>query len=394
MVVSPFFLQILRVCVSGGCCLLGLINCQLSFSAVEGLMSVLKINLGDRSYPIIIKSGCLNEIGDDLQEKKIGNRYAVIADNHVAALYGDAFMAMLKSSDITAELFTFPRGEVSKSLKTIGDLAGNLARFGFDRKDALIGLGGGVTGDLTGFLASTYMRGIPFVQVPTTLLAQVDSSVGGKTGVDIPEGKNLVGTFYQPQVVYIDIALLKTLQNGELLGGLAEVIKYGVIRDAKFFQFLCDNRQKILQLDDDKIIKTVSTCCQIKADIVSQDEREGGIRRILNYGHTIGHAVEGTSDYTIIHGLAVAIGMAAAAELAVLAGLLAPESAKRIVDLLISYDMPVHIPKNLDRNRIKKYLLADKKTVGGKVHYVLPTEIGKTCIVANLDEKLVDQILC
>ncbi len=356
-------------------------------------MAVFKIDLGDRSYPIIIKNGCLNEIGKDLQEKKIANRYGIIADDQVAALYGDAFMAMLRSSGIHAELFTFPRGEASKSLQTIGDLAGRLARKGFDRKDALIGFGGGVTGDLTGFLASTYMRGIPFVQIPTTLLAQVDSSVGGKTGVDIPEGKNLIGTFYQPQGVYIDISLLKTLPDTELLGGLAEVVKYGVIRDVEFFQFLCDNRQNILQLDEEIIIKTIHTCCRIKSEVVSQDEREGGIRRILNYGHTIGHAVEGASDYAIIHGLAVAIGMAAAAKLAVLAGFLAPETAKRITDLLIAYGMPVVVPKNLDRNRIKKYLLADKKTVGGNVHYVLPTEIGKTCIVTNLDVRLIDQVL-
>ena len=356
-------------------------------------MSVLQIDLGDRSYLIVIKSGYLQEIGKDLQEKKIGNRYGVVADDHVAAIYGNEFMAMLRSAGIAAELLTFPRGEASKSLQTIGELAGRLARLGFDRKDALIGFGGGVTGDLTGFLASAYMRGIPFVQVPTTLLAQVDSSVGGKTGVDIPEGKNLVGAFYQPQGVYIDIALLKTLPQEELLGGLAEVIKYGVIQDPDFFKFLCDNRRRILQLDEEVIAKTVYTCCRIKADVVSRDEREGGIRRILNYGHTVGHAVEGASDYTIIHGLAVALGMAAAAKLAMLAGYLKPEAAKKIIDLLVAYGMPVDIPKNLDRDRMKKYLLTDKKTVGGKVHYVLPTEIGKTCIVADLDEKLVEQVL-
>jgi 3-dehydroquinate synthase len=356
-------------------------------------MSVLQIDLGDRSYPIIIKCGYLKDIGKDLQEKKIGNRYGVIVDEHVGTLYGGTFIDMLQSAGLDAELLTFPRGEASKSLQTIGDLAGRLARLGFDRKDALIGFGGGVTGDLAGFLASAYMRGIPFVQVPTTLLAQVDSSVGGKTGVDIPEGKNLVGSFYQPQAVYIDIALLKTLPREELLGGLAEVIKYGVIWDANFFQFLCENRQRILQLEEELIVKTVYTCCRIKAEVVSQDEREGGIRRILNYGHTIGHAVEGASDYTIIHGLAVAIGMAAAARLAVLTGLLAHEEAEKIIDALIAYGMPVNIPKNLDRNRIKKYLLTDKKTVGGKVHYVLPTEIGKTRIVADLDEKLVEQVL-
>ncbi len=356
-------------------------------------MSVLQIELGDRSYPIVIQSGYLKEIGKDLQDRKVGNRYCVIADDHVAGLHGGDFMESLNAAGIAAELLTFPRGESSKTLQTIGDLAGRLTRLGFDRKDALIGLGGGVTGDLTGFLASTYMRGIPFVQVPTTLLAQVDSSVGGKTGVDIPEGKNLIGTFYQPKIVYIDIMLLKTLPYEELLGGLAEVIKYGVIRDAGFFRFLCNNREGILQLDEDLIIKTVDTCCRIKAEVVSEDEREGGVRRILNFGHTIGHAVEGASDYSLIHGLAVAIGMAAAAKLAVLAGRLSPEHAKTIIDTLIAFEMPVDIPKHLDRNRIKKYLLADKKTVGGKVHYVLPTEIGNTCIVTDLDELLVAQVL-
>ena len=356
-------------------------------------MSILQIDLGDRSYPIIIKSGYLHDIGRDLLERKVGNRYAVVMDHHVAALFGDVFMGILRAAGIEAEPITFPAGEANKTLQTIGNLAGQLARLGFDRKDALIGFGGGVTGDLTGFLASSYMRGIPLIQVPTTLLAQVDSSVGGKTGVDIPEGKNLVGAFYQPHVVYIDIDLLKTLPREELLGGLAEVIKYGVIRDAAFFKFLCDNRKRILALDEEIIAETVYTCCRIKADVVSQDEREGGIRRILNYGHTIGHAVEGASDFTIIHGLAVSIGMVAAAQLAVLTGFLPIATAQKISEILIAYGMPVEIPKNLDRKRIKKYLLADKKTVRGKVHYVLPTEIGKTCIVADIDEKLVEQVL-
>jgi len=356
-------------------------------------MTVLQVGLEDRSYPIIIESGCLGRIGQDLRERTIGKRYAVIADDQVAALYAQQFMDALHSANIAAELFVFPHGEASKNLQMLGDLAGRLARSGFDRKDALIAFGGGVTGDLTGFLASTYMRGIPFIQVPTTLLAQVDSSVGGKTGVDIPEGKNLVGTFYQPQVVYIDIDLLKTLPEQELLGGLAEVIKYGVIRDADFFYFLGENREKIFQLDAHVLERTICTCCRLKAEIVSQDELEGGLRRILNYGHTIGHAVEGASEFTIIHGLAVAIGMNAAAKLAVLTGHLAAETAEKIRKILVDYGMPVDIPDNLDRRRIKNYLLADKKTVGGKVHYVLPTEIGNTRIVADIDEKLVEQVL-
>ena len=356
-------------------------------------MPELQVGLGERSYPIIIESGYLEKIGKNLLSRKIGKRFGVVADDNVAGLFGDALMASLQSAGIEAELFTFPHGEASKTLQTIGYLAGKLIQHGFDRKDALIALGGGVTGDLTGFLAASFMRGIPFVQIPTTLLAQVDSSVGGKTGVDIPEGKNLVGAFYQPKAVYIDTSVLKSLPEDELLGGLAEVIKYGVIRDPGFFQFLSVNRAGILRLEDELITHTVYTCCRIKAEVVSEDEREGGVRRILNYGHTIGHAVEGASDYTLIHGMAVAIGMAAAARLSVLTGHLADKTAAKIIALLQAYRMPVEIPATLDRQRMKKYLLADKKVVGGKVHYVLPTDIGSTHITADVNEDLVNQVL-
>ena len=356
-------------------------------------MQELQVGLGDRSYPIIIDDGCLQRVGEDLRARNIAKRYGVVADDLVADLYGDMVMASLKAAGIDAELLTFPHGEANKTLQTIGELAGRLARLGFDRKDALIGLGGGVTGDITGFLAASYMRGIPFVQLPTTLLAQVDSSVGGKTGVDIPEGKNLVGAFYQPKAVYIDISVLGTLPREELLGGLAEVIKYGVIRDEEFFHFLRDNRQGILNLDPELIKKTVYLCCRIKSEVVSEDEREGGVRRILNYGHTIGHAVEGASDYTLIHGLAVSIGMVAAAKLAVHNDLLGKDDYRKIVDILQLYKMPVVVPKSLDRARIKKYLLTDKKTVAGKVFYVLPTEIGKTVITDKVTEEQVDEVL-
>lgn len=356
-------------------------------------MQELQVGLGDRSYPIIIDDGCLPKIGEELRTRNIAKRYGIIADDTVATLYGDVVTKSLKAVGIDSELLIFPHGEAHKTLQTVGDLAGKLARLGFDRQDALIGFGGGVAGDIAGFLASSYMRGISFIQLPTTLLAQVDSSVGGKTGVDIPEGKNLVGAFYQPKAVFIDIAVLKTLPRQELLGGLAEVIKYGVIRDHEFFQFLAGNRQGILDLDPDLIKKTVRTCCEIKSAVVSEDEREGGVRRILNYGHTIGHAVEGASDYTLIHGLAVSIGMVAAAKLAVLNNLLTREDCDAIIGILKGYNMPVEVPKTLDRARIKRYLLTDKKTVGGKVFFVLPTSIGKTVITDNVTEQQVDQVL-
>ncbi|MCL7488674.1 MAG: 3-dehydroquinate synthase [Desulfobulbaceae bacterium] len=354
---------------------------------------IVQVGLGNRTYPILIQSGVLQLIGRDLLQRKVAKRYGVISDDHVASLYGDRLMASLTEAGLAAELITFPRGEKNKNLQTIGALSSELAARNFDRKDGLIALGGGVTGDITGFLASVYMRGIPFVQAPTTLLAQVDSSVGGKTGVDIPEGKNLVGTFYQPAAVYIDTDALQTLPGEELLGGLAEVIKYGIIADADFFHFLENNREPILALDKPVITETVARCCEIKARVVEQDEREGDLRRILNFGHTIGHAIEAASDFKLIHGLAVAMGMCAVVRLAVRTGCLATEEAARIINLIQAYGMPVTIPAELDRNRIKGYLLTDKKTVGGRVFYVIPNHIGEVFITDQVDESDIDQVL-
>ncbi len=356
-------------------------------------MTELIVGLGERSYPIFIEKGFLSKIGADLKQRNVGNRYCIIADDRVAEIYGETLIKSLTEAGLHSEILTFPHGESSKNLSTVATLASGLARLGFDRQDAIIAFGGGVSGDIAGFLASSYMRGIPFVQIPTTLLAQVDSSVGGKTGVDIPEGKNLVGAFYQPKAVYIDINVLHTLPSEELLGGLAEVIKYGVIRDGKFFTFLKDNREGILALDDELISQVIYTCCKIKADVVSEDEKEGGVRKILNYGHTIGHAVEGTSNYSIIHGLAVSIGMVAAARLSVMNSLLTEAEAEQVSSILQDYRMPIEVPENLDRATIKKYLLTDKKTVGGVVFFVLPTQIGDTVVTDKVTTEQVDVVL-
>lgn len=356
-------------------------------------MAELHVGLEDRSYPIYIESGCLERIGDDLAQKNIGNRYAIIADMNVTKLYGDRLLAIMSNAGLKARLFPFPAGEQGKTLFTVEALASRMARAGYDRQDAVIALGGGVTGDIAGFLASAYMRGIPFVQVPTSLLAQVDSSVGGKTGVDLPEGKNLVGAFYQPKAVYVDIDVLQTLPREELLGGLAEVIKYGVIRDGDFFTFLEEYRRKILRLEPKIIEKMISRCCEIKAEVVAADEREGGLRKILNYGHTIGHAVEGASSYQLIHGMAVAIGMVAAARLSVLRETLSGKDNERIYAIISAYGMPVAVPHHLDRQVIKRYLKADKKAVGGKVFYVLPDAIGSTYITDAVTEEMVEAVL-
>ncbi|OGQ96733.1 MAG: 3-dehydroquinate synthase [Deltaproteobacteria bacterium RIFOXYD12_FULL_57_12] len=356
-------------------------------------MKELHVGLGDRAYPILIEAGLLDRVGADLKARAVAKRYAVIADDHVAGLYAGLLMNSLTAAGIAAELVTFPRGEASKHLATVAALASELAQRGFDRRDGLIALGGGVTGDITGFLAAVYMRGIRFVQVPTTLLAQVDSSVGGKTGVDIPEGKNLVGVFYQPRCVYIDSQALLTLPEAELLNGLAEVIKYGVIADRDFFDFLEEKRLAILARELPVLEEVIKICCTIKARVVEADEREADLRRILNFGHTIGHAVEAASQYALAHGSAVAMGMAAVVELARLQGLLVADEAARIRQLISDFGLPVAIPPAYDRQTIIGYLKTDKKTVAGRPFFVLPTAIGKVVITDDVAEDLIRAVL-
>ena len=351
------------------------------------------VGLGERSYPILIRPGLLSEVGEDLAGRRIAERFCVISDDFVAVLYGKTLIKSLHDAGLDAELITFPRGEASKNLQTIEGLARELAGRGFDRSSGLIALGGGVSGDMGGFLAAIYMRGIPFVQVPTTLLAQVDSSVGGKTGVDIVEGKNLIGCFYQPLAVYVDPAVLVTLPQKELIGGLAEVIKYGVIRDKAFFSFLEEQRENILALKEEEIISLIGRCCEIKAEVVAEDEPEGDVRRILNFGHTIGHAVEAASGFTLIHGLAIAIGMRAASELALLEGCLPEDDCKRICSLIESYGMDLAIPAGLDRTLIKKFLLTDKKRIGKRLFFILPEAIGKVKITSEVDSSHIDEVI-
>ncbi len=356
-------------------------------------MLKLTVGLEERSYPIYIGEDSFEKACQYLEENSIGKKYCIISDDKVVELYGKRFLADLCAIGLQGELVTFPQGESNKHLQTVGDLASKMAQKGFDRKDAIIAVGGGVTGDIAGFLASAYMRGIPFIQVPTTLLSQVDSSVGGKTGVDIPEGKNLVGAFYQPKAVFIAPAVLKTLPRKEILGGLAEVIKYGVIRDSEFLQFLKDKREAILALESRELAQLIFTCCKIKAEVVEEDETESNVRRILNYGHTIGHAVEAASDFTLIHGLAVSIGMAAVNKIAVELGYINEKDENYILGLLNEYGLPVKIPLELDRTRIKKYLLTDKKTVDGNVNFIFPQGIGKTIIRGDISDDLIDKAL-
>ncbi len=354
-------------------------------------MKQLQVGLDDRAYSILIKEGLLLEVGQELKLRQIAKRYIIIADDNVAELFGGHVVESLRKADIPVDLLTFPHGEASKNLATVEKLSRDLARLGVDRQDALIALGGGVTGDITGFLAAIYMRGIPFIQIPTTLLAQVDSSVGGKTGVDIPEGKNLVGCFYQPQCVFIDSAVLSELPREELLNGLAEVVKYGVIYDADFFNFLVANKKSILDLEPAVIEAVIAHCCNIKARVVEADEREADLRRILNYGHTLGHAVEAASNFTIAHGMAISMGMVAVNTLAVKKSLLTEDKAQRVKDVLLGFGLPVDIPPELDRRQMKEFLKSDKKSVGGKPFFILPIQIGKVVITDDVDDALIEE---
>ncbi len=344
-------------------------------------------------YEILIEGGLLTDVPQDLKALNLGYRYAVISDSNVADILGLDFVRLMKDAGLEAELYVFPAGETSKNINIVIDLARKMLKAGYDRKSAIVALGGGVTGDLAGFLASIYMRGIPYIQIPTSLLAQVDSSVGGKTGVDLPEGKNLIGTFYQPRRVYIDYGVLTTLPFEHFKNGLAEVIKYGCIWSPKLFSFLEENAERILHYDDKVLEYIIYESCRIKAEVVSKDEREGGLRRILNFGHTIGHAIEAAAGYEILHGFCVAMGMIAAAKISEALGITKQGISTRIKSLLKKFDLPTFIPKELSIEKILSFLRADKKVWRGRLTFVLLQDIGKIEFYEEPPRELIKEIL-
>ncbi|MDA8423706.1 MAG: 3-dehydroquinate synthase [Nitrospiraceae bacterium] len=358
-------------------------------------MHIVKVRLGDRSYDIEIGSS-LDRAGERLLELGLGKKMALITNPAVRKLYGQRLVDGLKQAGFIVMSVEIPDGEQYKNLDWANSIYTALLINSFDRKSALVALGGGVIGDLAGFAAATFMRGVPFIQVPTTLLAMVDSSVGGKTGVNHPMGKNMIGAFYQPKKVLMDLDVLRTLPKEELLSGMAEVIKYGVIRDSSFFEYLDTNRGKILSLDPDALGYIISRSCEIKADVVSADEREGGLRAILNFGHTVGHAIETAENYTMRHGYAVAIGMVYASRLAHKTGLCDQSVPDRVETLIRSYGLPTDLSA-LSRKPSSAELMAtmqiDKKAEGGKVKFVLPKKIGEVAITKEWDEQQLQELL-
>lgn len=352
-------------------------------------MEVVNVELKDRSYSIYIGRDLLKEVGDRIK-KIIPNRKAVVITNpNINGLYGNILKGSLKDAGFDAYFADIPDGEKYKTLHTAVRIYDRLIDIKMERQSPLIALGGGVIGDITGFVAATYLRGVPYIQVPTTLLAQVDSSIGGKTAVNHPKGKNLIGAFYQPKAVYIDITTLKTLPKEEILCGVAEIIKYGIIKDGKFFDFLESNIERLIDLNEDVLIYSIKISCEIKADIVSKDEKESGLRAILNFGHTIGHAVESLTGYKKYrHGEAVAIGMVYAARLSLESGLCSGEDYKRVVNLIKKAGLPAAIP-DLSPDSIINSLYLDKKVRGEKIRFVLMEAIGSAEVYRDISHEMI-----
>jgi 3-dehydroquinate synthase len=352
---------------------------------MDRLEHTVKVSLADRSYDIVIGRGLLADVGRRLKALGHGGQAAIVTDTHVGRLYARAVARSLHAAGFQPRTITAPAGEAAKTMAWAGRVVDQLARAGFERQSVAVALGGGVVGDLTGFAASVYVRGIPFVQIPTTLVAQVDSSVGGKTGVNHPVGKNLIGTFYQPRLVLIDPETLTTLPAREWRAGLAEVIKYGVIADAAFFVYLEQNMDEILAHADEPVRRIVVRSCEIKAEVVGQDEREADRRRILNYGHTIGHALEALGNYrTLIHGEAIAIGMVQEAAYARFLGLCDEQTVERQRALVRRAGLPTDMPAVRFAD-LWKAMQHDKKVAQGRVYCVLPEAIGRVRVQA-IDE--------
>lgn len=355
-------------------------------------MSKIRVHLDRRessSYDIYIGEGVLDQLGPVIAKERWGDHAFMITDEKVAHLHGERVTGALRSCGIPVDMITIPQGEVTKDIKTPIRICERLLEMGGDRRSLLVALGGGVVGDITGFCASIFMRGVPYIQVPTTLLAQVDSSIGGKTGVDLPMAKNIIGTFYQPKGVFIDLAFLETLDDREMKNGLAEVIKYGVIDDPILFATVERQGGAILEKDYKVLMEVVTRSCQIKKGIVEIDERERGLRRILNFGHTIGHAIEAASGYTIPHGDAVAIGMVAASSISERMQFLPAEDRRRICDLIQGVGLTTRVPKGITTEAVIDAMKGDKKRRGGKLHFVLLKRIGLPFVTGEVPEVLI-----
>ena len=357
-------------------------------------MEKVTVGLAERSYDIMIGSGTLSGIGEKMASFGFSPTIAIVSNPTVFRLYGEEVVRSLSSAGFKCLSTLIPDGEEYKDYFWSYHILTDLLKNRLDRNSCVVALGGGVIGDITGFAASLYMRGTHFIQVPTTLLAQVDSSVGGKTGVNHPAGKNMIGTFYQPSLVWTDIRTLGTLPRRELLCGIAEIIKYGVIWDKGLFDVLEAQRDAILNLDEEVMSYIIKRSCEIKAEVVSQDERELGLRAILNYGHTVGHAVETETGYSkYMHGEAIAMGMCVAARLSEALGIMEKSHVDRIKSLVGAYGLPSELPKDVNGDKLVSLMSLDKKAVAGEMKFILPRTIGSVVIHKGMDMKTLRGIL-
>ncbi|WP_127959748.1 3-dehydroquinate synthase [Serratia microhaemolytica] len=352
-------------------------------------MEKVTVTLGERSYPITIAPGLFNDAASFLP-LVASEQVMIVTNQTVAPLYLETVKRVLEQAGIVVDQVVLPDGEQYKSLAVLEQVFSALLAKPHSRDTTLLALGGGVIGDLTGFAAACYQRGVRFIQVPTTLLSQVDSSVGGKTAVNHPLGKNMIGAFYQPASVVIDLNCLHTLPAKELASGLAEVIKYGIILDADFFVWLENNIELLVKLDMEALGYCIRRCCELKAQVVAADERENGLRALLNLGHTYGHAIEAEMGYGVwLHGEAVAAGMVMAAQTAYRLGLLTQADVERIKSLLLRAGLPVHGPEQMAPSRYLPHMMRDKKVLAGQLRLVLPTAIGQAEVRKGVADTLV-----
>lgn len=345
----------------------------------------LKVTTKTNEYPIIIKDSFDGLVDAFERVGLTGRKLCIITDSNVAPIYLDKVKALLDGHFLKVVSYTFEAGENSKNLDVISDFYDFFVKEQLDRRSVLAALGGGVAGDMTGFAAATYMRGIPFVQIPTTLLSQVDSSVGGKTGVDYKGNKNMVGAFYQPHFVYINTATLKTLPKREFAAGMAEAVKHGYIIDKDYLEYITENKESIKALDHDAMAKVVYGSCKCKAFVVDRDEKESGLREILNFGHTFGHAVETLSDFKLIHGECVATGMAAGLYLSAKRGTITQQDLTDAEQLLTYFDLPVRA-EGFNADKVFEQMFYDKKTKDGKLNIVLLKKMGEAYTEKNASD--------
>lgn len=352
------------------------------------MTKTLHVELGDNSYPLVVGTDLLNSVGKLLKPHTKSNKVLIVSDAFVKTRYMSVVLKSFKDAGLDVNTIEVPVGEESKSLAQFSRIQDSLVEYQLDRGSILIALGGGVIGDLAGFAAAVYMRGISYVQIPTTLQAQVDASVGGKTAINHPKGKNLIGAFHQPKLVVIDVDTLKTLPQRDIRAGLIEVIKMGVIRDKPLFERVEENLEAILNLDDTTLIEIISQACVNKAEIVAKDEKESRLRMVLNYGHTFGHALEALTHYNRYrHGEAVSIGMNCAAQLATNLGMFSETDFQRQQFLLKRAKLPITFPTDLTPETLCDAMYLDKKTLGGKLRLILPTRIGEVVIRDDIEDR-------